>query len=309
MVNKKGIASTVGVIVGIIIFIAMAVALAGFDVVDASHVGVKNRFGVILGTMQPGMQWTGLFTQVEQYDLRVRKMTIDMAGEQSAVDKDGQSIFATIQINYRLKPDNVENAYKRIGPDPILAEILNLDGIVREGFKDTTSKRGALEIVQNRQEIKEQAIERIQANFPAEYFNLENVIVSNIDFGLNFKNAIEAKKTNEELAKAKEKEVDIQKFEADKAIEKARGLSESKKLAADALAYERLELAKSEAESLRLKRQELTAIMVQNNWIDAWDGKLPTFMMGDSSGMLLNLNPMEITQQSIQPQTTQPIQE
>jgi len=279
------------VIVGIaIFFIVILIAVLGFDVVDASHIGVKNKFGVIEGTMTSGMQWTGLFTHVEQYDLRMRKLTIDMQGDESAVDKDGQSIFATIEINYRLKSDSVENAYRQVGKDNIVANILNLDGIVREGFKDTTSKYSALEIVQNRQEIKEKAIIQIQSNFPESYFILENVIVSNIDFNVGFKNAIEQKKTNEELAKAKEKEVAISQYEADKKIEFARGEAESKKLNAEAVAYETLTKAKAEAEGLALKRVELTQLMIQNNLIDKWSGELPNFLImgeGDTPNLLL----------------------
>lgn len=312
----KGL-GVVGSVALIIVVVGMIIALLGFDVVDASHVGVKNRFGVIQGTQTAGMQWTGLFVHVEQYDLRVRKMTIDMQGTESAVDKEGQSVFATIEINYRLKPDNVENVYKRVGKDNIIADILNLDGIVREGFKDTTSKYSALEIVQNRQEVKEKAITQIQSNFPEDYFVLENVIVSNIDFNVNFKNAIEQKKTNEELAKAKEKEVDIQKFEADKKIEQARGEAESKKLQAEAEAYRSVELkkadaegrlliAKAEAEALELKRKQLTPLMVQNNLLDKWDGTLPNFLImgnsGETPNLLLN-TPLGMTEQ----QNTAPI--
>ena len=217
-------------------------------------------------------------------------MVVEMAGEQSAVDQDGQSIYATIQINYRFKIDNAENAYKRVGPDNVLAEILNLDGIVREGFKETTSKHEALEIIQNRQEIKEEAIASIQKNFPADYFVLDTVIISNIDFSKDFNDAIQLKKTNEELAKAKERAVDIQKFEADGKIEQARGEAESKKLDAEALAYQRLTMAEAEAQALALKRKEITPLMVQNNLIDRWDGSMPNFLiMGDSEAPSLLL--------------------
>jgi len=288
--NKKGQIEMWLTLLAVIVFIAVAVGFTVFDTVDASHVGVKNRFGVIQGTMPPGMAYTGAFVHVYQYDLRMREMQVSMAGDQSAVDKDGQSVFATININYRLNPDNIIDAYTKIGVDRDrnLERILNIDGIIREGFKQTTSQYGSLEIFQKRQEVKEKAIEIIRANFPKEYFNLENVIVSNLDFNPAFKEAIEAKKTNEERAKAKGAEVEIEKFEADRQIEIARGRAESKKLDAEAVAYERLTLAQSEAEALRLKRKELTPLLVQNNWISQWDGALPQYIFGDS-GILLNM--------------------
>jgi regulator of protease activity HflC (stomatin/prohibitin superfamily) len=284
--GQTGVFAVVLIIVGFIILIGLGL---GFDTVDASHIGVKNRFGVLEGTMQPGMQWTGFFTHVEQYDLRLRKKIIEMNGADSAVDKDGQGIFATIEINYRLNPENVENAYSKIGIDNNLAEILNIDGTIKEGFKSVTSEYTSLEIFQKRSEVKQKAIEKIRENFPVDYFMLENVIITNIDFNPAFKAAIEAKKVAEETAKAREKEVDISKFEANKKIETARGIAESKKLQAEANAYETITLAKAEAEALSLKSKQLTPLMVQNNYIDAWNGQLPQYMLGSNTDILMSM--------------------
>ena len=276
--NKKRNALIVAVPVVLLIILLM-----GFDTVDASHIGVKNKFGVIQGTMQPGMAWTGLFTHVEQYDLRIKKMSVEMIGDQGAVDKEGQSVYANVEIIYKVNPtaENIVELYSKVGPQKIAPEALNIDGIVREGFKSITSEYTSLEIFQKRQEVKEKAINKIQENFPSEYYILDNVIISNIDFNPAFKAAIEAKKVAEETAKAKEKEVDIAKFEADKKIEAARGEAESK-----------LALARAEAKALELKAQELTPMMVQNNWIDAWNGALPVYMFGGESPDMLMQMPL-----------------
>jgi len=289
--DKKGQAELWMVVLIAIVMIVVVIGFLGFDIVDASHIGVKNRFGEIKGTMQPGLGWTGLATNVYQYNLRVRKMTISMSdGITSSVDKDGQSVFANIEINYRLKPDSVVKAYENVGRDRNgeLEDILNIEGIIKEGFKQATSEYTSIEIWQQRQEVKELAIEKIKSNFPDEYFTLETVVVGDLDFNKAFKAAIEAKKTNEELAKAKEKEVDIERFEADRKIEIARGNAESRKLDAEAAAYEMITAARSEAEGLGLKRKELTPLMIQNNWIDAWNGALPKYIFGDT-GILLSM--------------------
>lgn len=306
--SKTGI----GIAAIIIFVIALFIGLAGFDTVDASHKGVKVRFGKIIGTMNPGIQWTGMFTDVNQYSLRTRKVEVTMEGDEGAVDKDGQSVYGRIEVNYRLKGDNVENAYRNIGKDREreyvinigeietkkkignLEEVLNLDGIIREGFKTTTSQYTSLEIFQKRPEVKTKAITLITENFPADYFILENVVISNIDFNLAFKNAIEQEKTNERLAAAKGKEVDIAKFQADIKIEEARGTAESQKLAADAKAYTVLVGAKAEAEALRLKAKELTPLMVSQNLIDQWSGDMPDYLIigGGSEPNLLLQTPL-----------------
>src|SRR6056297_2737239 len=236
MENKKG--QAFAVIFVIVIIVGIIVGFMGFDRVDASHRGVKVKLGKITGTMNPGLEWTGLFTDVHQYDLRTRSMTIDMKGAQGAVDRDGQSVYSTIEINYKLKPDSVQDAYSYIGHDDQLSGVLRIEGRVKEGFKTITSEYTSLEIFQKRQEVKAKAIEQIQSRFPQKYFVLENIIISNLDFNPDFKAAIESKKVAEETAKAKEQEVKVQKFEADKKIETARGEAESKKLQAEAEAYQ-----------------------------------------------------------------------
>lgn len=287
--NKKGNVGVIAIIT-IITFIAIVwILCAGFDSVDASHIGVMNEMGTIKGTMEPGIRWTGLFTDVYQYDLRTRKMQIVMNGDEGAVDKDGQSIFATIEINYHFKKEAAIDGYSKIGKDNEIADKLNIEGIVREGFKSTTSEYSSLDIFQKRQEVKEKSIEKISKNFPDEYFVLDNVIISNIDFNDAFKAAIEQKKVAEELAKAREQEVKVAKFDADKKIEEARGVSESAKLQADANAYLILKNAEAEAKALEMKREQLTPLMIQQSWIEAWNGQLPQYVLGDSMNMWMSM--------------------
>lgn len=286
MNNKGQYAGFIAGFVGVAFLVALFVLLIGYKQVDASHIGVMNRFGVITGTMNPGMQWVGIFTHVEEYDLRVRKMTVEMlTGEQTAIDKDGQTIKARIQVNYRLKPDSAINAYTHVGVDRDMADVLNLDGILREGFKTTTAKYTSTEIWQKRGEVKDEAVKIIENNFPKDYFILDNIIISDIDFNPAFIAAIEQQKTNEKLALAKEQEVAIAKFEADRAVEQAKGTAEANKISIVAQ-------AQAEAEALRLKREQITPLMVQQLWIQAWQAggaQVPKIVMGQNQGMLMTL--------------------
>lgn len=59
---------------------------------------------------------------------------------------------------------------------------------------------------------------------------------------------------------------------------------------AEASAKVKLIEAQAEATSTRLKEQALTPLMIQQMWIDKWDGALPTYQMGPTP-MMLNLNP------------------
>lgn len=275
MKNKKGQAITIVLILLIIFSTLGFVAIRlGVDMVDANHLGVKVRLGKLIGVMKPGLEWTGLFTQVYQYDLRIRKQAVDLAGGNSAVDKTGQAIFATIHVNYRLKPldTTVTKLYTNVGDDNIIADRLNIEAIIREGFKQATVKYDALEILDKRQEVKELAKENIHNNFPKDYFEIVDIVITNIDFSEIFKKAIEEKKTAEQLALKEENQLEVVKFQQQQEIEKY----------------------KAEAEKLRLQKQEVSSLLNQRQWIDKWDGKLPSMMMTsqENINMLMQLPTM-----------------
>jgi len=247
------------------------VMLLGFDKVEANKLGVQVRYGQIIGVQEPSLKWTGLFTQVYQYDMRVRQAEIEMSGSNSAVDKTGQYISATINVNYRLKrdPETVIKLYSNIGTDPYIADVLNIDAIIKEGMKQTTSKFDAMEILEKRQEVKETAIETIRNNFPAEYFEIEQIVITNIDFSQSFKEAIENKKIAEQNALEEENKLQKVIFEQ----------------------QQQIEISKAESERIRLQSVALTELTVKQAWIQKWTGNLPTYMIvtEGQSNMLLQL--------------------
>ena len=262
--NKKGQETFVGIFFGIFILLVVGgvlVMLLGFDKVEANHLGVMVRYGQIIGVQEPSLKWTGLFTQVYQYDMRVRQAEIELSGSNSAVDKTGQYVSATINVNYRLKrdPETVKKLYANIGTDPYIADVLNIDAIIKEGFKQTTTLYEALEILEKRQEVKEQAIENIRKNFPAEYFEITQIVVTNIDFSQSFKQAIENKKIAEQNAMEEENKLQVVIFQQKQDIEKF----------------------KAEAEKIRLQSQALTELTLRQKYLETWNGVLPMYMIAN----------------------------
>ncbi|KKN77162.1 hypothetical protein LCGC14_0363590 [marine sediment metagenome] len=270
--KKASVSVVAGTTIAIVIFIvAIIVLLIGVDVVDANRLGVKVRFGNVLGAMGPGIQWTGLFTNVYQYDMRIRKSTIQLEGDFNAPDKEGQPIYATISVNYKVRRDlnTVINLYKNVGTDRYIADILNIEPIITEGFKQATVKYEALEILDKRQEVKELARANIKANFPKDYFDIVDIVIGNIHYSKQFQDAIDSKKTAIQLAEKAENDLERVKFEQQQEIEKY----------------------KAEAKKLELQKKQVTALLNQQKWIETWDGKLPTYMITtpDAANLLLPL--------------------
>lgn len=272
---KYGIGAIALVVIGIIVL------FLGFDKVDADKVGVMDRFGVVLGTMPSGLRWTGLFVGVTEYPLTVQKMSLDRI---EAVDIGGQAVFASMAVNYRIKnPEVPLEMYQKVattGDMRIVEDILAMYEKVEEAFKQVSVQYEAIEILENRDEVRAKTIDRINQLFPKEYFEIISITVSNIDFQKSFNDAIQLKKDNTQLAKAAQEKVKQAEAEADQEIQHARGKAESKKLDAEAIAY-----------ALRLQKQEITPLLIQKDWIAKWNGDVPKFMMGglDDSNLLLQI--------------------
>ena len=289
MKQKKGQAMGIAATAFVVVVLFGAIILGmGFDKVEANHMGVMVRLGEVTGTMNSGIQWTGILTSTKQYDMRIRQTKVEMVGEQtttsggisptttvvdtgSATDNTGQAIFGAVSVNYKLKreADVVKGLWSDVGSDDVIAKTLNIEPIIKEGFKQATVTYEAMEILQNRQLVKELAIENIRNNFPTEYFEIVDIVVEDIDFTKNYSDAIEAKKVATQVKLEEEIKVETAKF----------------------IQAQKIEEYKADAEKLRLQKEEITPLLIQKQMLEQWDGHLPQYliMTPDSQGMLLNL--------------------
>lgn len=281
MKNKKG-QTEAGVLLFLFLILVVGVVivlLLGFDQVEPSHLGVKVKFGQIIGVMHPSLQWTGLFVDVFQYDLRTRKAEIELVGDNYAPTKDGQKIFSLINVNYRVKKSDqtIQDLYANVGSDDVISDRLNINAIVVEGFKQATAGYTAMEILEKRQEVKDRAIENIKKNFPEQYFEIENIVITNIAFSKAYADEIEAKQIALQTAQKEENNLATVKFQQQQEIEKY----------------------KAEAEKIKLQAQQLTDLTIKQAWISKWSGNLPQYMImsPETANFLLQLP----TTQSVTP--------
>jgi prohibitin 2 len=266
----------------VVCVLALVISILGFDQVDASHLGVMVKLGEIKGTMEPGLRWTGVFTHTYEYDMRLRKMTVQLLGEQSATDSTGQAVYGEVSINYMLKQnkDLVQHLYENVGRDEELASKLLIEQKIREGFKQATVQYEAIEILQNRQAVKDLAKENIKANFPTDYFEINDITIENIDFSPEFKQAIEDKKVATQEKLKESERLEVVKLQQAQEIEKY----------------------KAEAEKLRLQKAEITDQLNTQKMLEKWDGKLPQYLIitPDSNGIFLQLAQGQISQDDVE---------
>jgi regulator of protease activity HflC (stomatin/prohibitin superfamily) len=169
-----------------------------------------------------------------------------------AASKDLQTVTTRVALNYSIDPDHIVPLYQNIGID---YKSRIVDPSIQEAVKATTAKFTAEELVTKREEVRDSIKNLLADKLSGTGFKVEQLSIINFDFSPSFNNAIEAKVTAEQNALAAKNKLDQVKYEAQQAIEEARGKATALQI---------------EAEAINTNPQ-----IIQLRAIEKWDGKLP----------------------------------
>lgn len=142
----------------------------------------------------------------------------------------------------------------------------------------TTSQYTPVQVYStSREEIQSAVLTRMKKDIESFHLVLEQIDIREVYYNSEYEKAINEKKLQEQKALmlvevTKQKEELRKQAEIDKDIK----ITESQ----------------GEAEALRIKGQSVASNpkIVELEWIDKWDGKLPTYMLGNGQGIMLNLS-------------------
>ena len=153
--------------------------------------------------------------------------------------------------NYRIGRANSASIYQNIGTD---FENVLINPAIQECVKSVTAQFTAEELITERQKVGDLMREALAEKIGPYGFDIEVFNITSFEFSEEFNAAIEAKQTAQQNALKAEQDLARIKVEAQQQIEQAR----------------------AEAESYRLKNQEITQETLAMEWINKWDGKLPS---------------------------------
>lgn len=254
-----------GKIVGGVIAAAavIIIALSSFTSVEAGHSGVVLTFGKVSeAVLSEGLHVKVPFIQqIIQIDNRVLKAEVDC----SSASKDLQTVSSTIALNYRVRNEASARIYKEVGPS---YESVIINPAIQECVKAVTAKYTAEQLITERQQISDQMKELLNDKISSYGLELEIFNIIAFEFTDEYNAAIEAKQTAQQNALKAEQDLQRIKVEAEQTVAQAQ----------------------AEAEAYRLKSEQITPQMIAMEYIDKWDGKLPTVAGGDSSSMLIDIS-------------------
>jgi len=255
----------VGIVSGVAFFLLTVVASA-FTVISAGHTGVQVTFGEVNMTpLSEGVHFVNPLSSVKDVDVRLQKAKLDGA---SAGTKDLQQVHTDIVVQYRLNAAKVPHIYKEFGlnvDDKVLGPGIN------EAFKSITGHYTSEELITKRDEVSMAITDHLRNKMAPFNIDVSGVSLVNFGFSADYQKAIESKVIATQNKLKAEQDLERIKVEAASRVAQAKG----------------------EAEAISIQAQAIQsnggANYVQLQWIEKWDGKLPTTVLGGDTKTLMNI--------------------
>lgn len=274
-IKKKNSRKIIG---GIIIAVALAAGVAILSLfikqIPNGYVGVvySPNGGVQEETLTQGWHLVGLFDKVTEYPIRMQ--TVDYKDIQVATS-DGKNVTIDFAFTYSVQPDKVVDVFNKFGPIPVEEiEASYLRTRLWDAGRKAISKFSVIDTYGERS--SEAAVE-VQKIFSEDIKDL-GFIVENLTLGVpqpdeSTQAAIDKRvEASQELER---KQIELQIAEAE---------AQKKKIEAQAI-----------SEYNEIIKQSISQEVIQNKWIEKWDGKMP---LATGSNQLIEIPVNETTTNS-----------
>lgn len=256
---------------GVIALFVLLFLFKSCERIDAGHVGVKvNLYGDNKGvadvTEVTGMVFYNPITH-NIYEFPTFIQHKEYTGDNAFIvnSKDGSEFHISPIINYSVQREKVPYIFAKYRRTLESIEDGFLKTNIYDAFRMTANAYTAEELISNRQLFENKVRATLDSTLLKEGFII-NQLTSNLVYPETFKQAIEAK--NNAVQSALTAENKVKQAEAEAKIKVA---------TAEGNAQAMLTSAKAEAEANRMKQVTLTPLLLQLEYINKWDGKLPVY--------------------------------
>ena len=240
------------VIVGVFLLITL---FSSFQTIASGEVGLKVRFGKIVNTsLSEGLNLKIPYIEsIVKVNIKVQKSELSVESS----TKDMQVVNTTLAVNYRVDSKKASELYRTVGSS---YEETVLQPAIKESIKSAIAQYNAEEITTKRAEVSINCLKALQEKVEKYGIIVEDFNLTDFSFSDEYTKAVEEKQVAEQnLEKAK--------LEAETKIVEA----EATKKANDLL------------------KQSLTNELVAKQFIEKWDGHLPTTYAGDDILGMFNI--------------------
>lgn len=273
-------------------FISFAVILAGSillakscTVVDSGEIGIKfhkwstnkEDYGGVEGTCKGWVFYNCFTTEVFTYPTYIQRKNYEPFNVNA---KDASTFQMDPTIAYRINPEKACDIFVKYRKGVEDLENGYIRTCIYEAYRTCANRYTSDSLMSSRANFENDVRTRLEKSLQAEGFLVEE-FTSQITPPQSLAQMINEKNAAVQSAlKAKNKVAEAQANATIK-IAEAKGAAEAMQIKADAEAYYNRTIAAS-----------LSPMIVQEDWIEKWDGKLPTVSSGNG-GMILDLKDLK----------------
>lgn len=281
--------------IGIILLIGIIFLSNSCSSVPAGHTGILTTFGKVEDRiLTEGLNWKSPFQKVIKMDNRTQKKVEEF----QAFSSDIQEVNIMLAVNYSINQETAQNLYRTVGVEYYTNIVYPR---LLESTKSVFSSYTAEQLIGNRENLSNEIKDLVIPDVARYGIIISDISVQDIDFTDAFTNAVEAKQVAAQdklTAETKQAQLTMEaEQEAHRQVIKAQADAEQAKIAAQAdlevtkIQADAAEYAgQKEAARINAIAQVLTPDVLKYYNILQWDGKLPVYMLGKDTSILMGLN-------------------
>ena len=240
--------------------------------VDSAEAGIKfnklslSEQGKIRATECTGFVfYNPITTDVYTYETRVRQVNYKPFIVQT---KDGSKFTMDPNLSYYLNRSRAIDVFGKYRKPLEHIEENYMRTAIYDAYRINANKYTADELIANRAKFEDDVKQMLDSTLRGEGFEVEQ-FTSQIEPPQSLTDMIDAKNAAVQASLKAENEVKKAEAEAKIAVARAEGEARAMRVKADAEAYYNRTISAS-----------LSQMIVQEDWIEKWDGKLPTYSGG-----------------------------
>lgn len=272
----KKIVKYVLIVVALLIF--WVVQPFTYENIDAGNVGIKiNLYGSDRGvdniTIVTGRVWYNTWTtKIVEFPTYTQSVDYDPF---VVTTKDAAEFKVDPKLNYHVNPAMVPQIYRQYRKPLPEIEQQFMRNTIYDAYRIVANSFSSDSVMSNREKFEDRIQTILTKNLNKDGF-IYDQLTSAITPPESLRQMID------------EKNASIQaRLKAENQAKQADAEAKVKVATAQGEAQALLVRAKSEAEANRLRQASLTPMLIQQEWIKKWDGKLPTTQAGGNTSLMM----------------------
>lgn len=255
----------------LIVLLLAAIIFQSCERIDAGHVGVKVKLTGTDKGVQDVVEVTGwvfynpLSYSIYEFPTFVQHKEYKEDDSFVVNSKDGSEFHVSPTINYRIEPASVPSLFRKYRRDLDEIEEGFLKTAVYDAFRLVANSYTADSLISSREMFESKIKSTLTSHLREDGFIIEQ-FTSNLSYPETFKSSIEAKNAAVQKALQADNEVKTAEAQAKIRVAQIQGQADALRIQADADAY-----------ANRVRQASLTPMLVQQQFIEKWNGVLPVY--------------------------------